>query len=153
MDNLTHSLTGFALSRAGLDRFCPRAVPLLVLSANAPDADIVALSAGGLRYFEAHRGYTHSFLLLPVLAVLPVLVVSAAFRQRLPWRQAWLLSCLGILSHLLIDSTNSYGVRLLLPFSSRWFYLDLNSLYDAWILAVLLLAALWPLFTLLVNRE
>ena len=38
---LTHSLTGLALSRAGLDRLCPRAAWLLILSANVPDSDIV----------------------------------------------------------------------------------------------------------------
>ncbi len=153
MDNVTHSLTGWAMARAGLDQFCPRGAWLLVLSANTPDIDILALAASPLSYFEAHRGYTHSLLFLPLMAVLPVLVVAAAFRQRLSWLRAWLLCCAGVGSHLLIDWTNNYGIRLLLPFSSRWFHLDLNSLYDGIILAVLLLAALWPIFALLVSRE
>ncbi len=59
-------------------------------------------------------------------------------------------ACLAI---SLLDLTNSYGIRLLLPFSSRWSHLDLNGLYDAWILTVLLFAAIWPLFSRLVNRE
>ncbi len=153
MENVTHSLTGLALSRAGLDRFCPRAVWLLVLSANAPDVDIVAAQQGAFRYLEVHRGYTHSLLGLPFMAALAVIVIAAIFRERLPWFKAWLLCVVGVASHLLLDWTNSYGIRLLLPFSSRWFHLDLNGLYDVFILAVLAFAALWPSFTRLVSRE
>ena len=44
-------------------------------------------------------------------------------------------------------------MRLFLPFSSHWFHLDLNSLYDAWILAVLVFAGIWPRFGRLIDRE
>jgi inner membrane protein len=153
MDNVTHSLTGWAMARTGLDRLCPRGAALLILSANTPDIDILALTQGSLSYFEAHRGYTHSLLFLPLMAALPVAVVAALFRQKLPILRAWLLCCAGVASHLLMDWTNNYGIRLLLPFSSRWFHLDLNYLYDGTIMAVLLLAALWPFFAWLVSRE
>ena len=153
MDNITHSLTGLALARLGLNRLSPRATLLLVLSANVPDVDIVVLTRGPLPYLEAHRGYSHSLLGLPVMALIAVLVVAAIYRERLPWARAWGLCCIGVGSHLLMDSTNSFGVRLLLPFSSSWFHLDLNSLFDAWILAVLVFAAVWPVFARMVNRE
>jgi inner membrane protein len=153
MDNLTHSLTGFALARSGLDRLSPHATLLMILAANAPDVDIVGLQGGPLRYLEWHRGYSHSLPCLPVMALLPVLFVAAIFRQRLPWIRAWLLCCIAVASHLLIDWTNSYGVRFMLPFSSAWFHLDLNALYDGWIWAVLLFAALWPILASLVSSE
>ncbi len=153
MDNLSHSLTGLALAQAGLRRFSPRATAILVLSANAPDLDIVTVAGGSLRYLESHRGYTHTLLFLPVLALLSALVVAALFRQRLPWKRAWLLACIGVASHLLLDWTNTYGIRFLLPFSSRWFHLDLNGLYDGFFLAVLLISALWPLLANLVGGE
>ncbi|HEX4164916.1 MAG TPA: metal-dependent hydrolase [Bryobacteraceae bacterium] len=153
MDNITHSLTGLALSRAALDRFSPRAVWLLILSANAPDCDIVAASQGAFRYLEIHRGYTHSVIAAPALAALSVLVIALIFRERLPWVKAFALCLIGVASHLLLDWTNDYGVRLLLPFSSRWFHLDLNNLFDIWILLVLALAAIWPSLSKLVNRE
>jgi inner membrane protein len=153
MDNITHSLTGLALSRAGLSRLSPRATVLLVLSANIPDIDVITLSAGSLRYLESHRGYSHALVCLPLLAMLPVLVVAAIYRQKLPWIRSWMLCCAGIASHLLLDWTNSFGIRLLLPFSSRWFHLDLNSLYDGWILAILIFGIVWPLFSRLVGKE
>ena len=153
MDNVTHSLTGLALSRIGLGRWCPRATLLLILSANAPDVDVVTAFRGPLAYFEAHRGYTHSLVMLPLMALLTVLLVGLPFRRKLPWLTAYVLACIGVASHLLLDWTNSYGVRLLLPFSPRWFYLDVNALYDVSILAVLLLAAIWPMFARLVSSE
>ena len=153
MDNITHSLTGLALARAGLDRICPRATLLLVLSANAPDADIVSLAGGQLKHLEIHRGYTHSLIGLPFMALLAVAVVAAIYRERLPWLRAWLVCCVGVASHLLLDWTNAYGVRLLLPFSSKWFHLDLNGLYDLYIMAALVLAAVWPMLARLVSRE
>ncbi len=153
MDNITHSLTGLALSRAGLERFSPRAAWLLLLSANAPDSDIVYATQGAFSHLEHHRGYTHCLLGMPVMAALSVLVIAAAFRQRLPWLRAWILCVIGVSSHLLLDWTNSYGIRLLLPFSSRWFHLDINGLYDDWILLVLIFAAVWPFFVGLINRE
>lgn len=153
MDNVTHSLTGLALARVGLKRFSPHGTALLVLSANAPDVDILAVARGAFPYFEVHRGYTHCLLCLPLMAVLCVGVIAGLFRARLAWLKAWGLCCIGVASHLLIDWTNSYGIRLLLPFSSRWSHLDLNSLYDGWIMAVLIFAALWPVFSKLVSGE
>ena len=102
MENLTHSLTGYALARAGLDRFSPRGAVLLVLAANAPDLDILFLTQGRLQYFEAHRGYSHSVVFLPLMALLTVIVTAGIFRQRLPWLKAWLICCIGVASHLLI---------------------------------------------------
>ncbi len=153
MDNVSHSLTGLVLAQAGLRRLSPAATGILLVSANIPDIDIVALSGGSLSYLEAHRGYTHSLLFLPVMALLSVLLVAGIGRRKLPWGRAWLLGCIGVASHLLLDWTNSYGIRLLLPFSSQWFHLDLNSLYDGFFLAVLAVSALWPLLANLVSGE
>ena len=153
MDNVTHSLTGLALARAGLDRICPQSTLLLIISANIPDCDIASLLNGRLAYLEVHRGYTHSLLFLPLMAALSVGIVALIYRQKLQWSRAWLLCCLGVASHLLLDWTNSYGIRLLLPFSSTWFHLDLVGLWDLAIMIVLLFAALWPILASLVSQE
>ncbi len=153
MDNLSHSLTGLVLGRAGLDRLTPRAPLLLILSANMPDIDIVALGKSQFAYLEVHRGVTHSFAAIPLLALECVIIVAAIYRQRLPWFQAWLVCCFGVFSHLLLDWTNSYGIRPLMPFSVQWFHLDINALTDGPILAALGLAAVWPWLSGLVSGE
>ena len=153
MDNLTHSLVGLLLARTGLRGWTRGATAVLVLSANAPDSDIVASFWGALRYLEIHRGYTHCLLGLPVVAAFSVAVVAIALRGTLAWGRLWCLACIGVGSHLLLDWTNVYGIRLLLPFSPRWFHLDISSLWDGVVLGVLVAAALWPLFARLVSNE
>ena len=153
MDNLTHTLTGLMLSRAGLDRWHPRAALVLMLSANAPDLDIVSGAGGAVCYMQYHRWYTHSVVMLPLMALLCALLVCLFARSLRHFRQAWLLSLVGVGSHLLLDWTNSYGIRLLLPFSPRWFALDLFNIVDVWIWAVLLLGVAAPLISGLVSSE
>jgi inner membrane protein len=153
MDNLTHSLTGLMLSRAGLDRWYPRAALALIVSANIPDIDILAIARGPLYYFEQHRGITHSIVAAPVMALLSALVACAIGRTMRGWLAAWGLAMIGVASHLLLDLTNTYGIRLLFPFSSRWFHWDLNNLFELLIWAVLLLGWLGPLVGRLVSSE
>ena len=153
MDNLTHSLTGLMLSRAGLNRFYPRATLLLVIAANIPDIDFVAIARGPLYYFEQHRGITHSVASAPVMALLSVLLVCAIARTMRGWVVAWGLALIGVASHLLLDWTNTYGIRLLYPFSSQWFHLDLINLFDLLVWAVLLLGWLAPMVGKLVSGE
>lgn len=152
MDNLTHSLTGLALARAGLNKF-PRATLLLIVAANIPDIDMVSWFQGRFRALEIHRGYTHSLIFLPVMALLAVGLTAAISRRRFPWRLAWLIAGVGVASHLLLDLCTSYGTRLLLPFSSRWFYLDIFSLVDWIVLAVLIFAWAGPFLSSLVSSE
>jgi len=153
MDNLTHAITGLMLSRAGLDRWCPRAALILVIAANAPDIDIAAVVGGPAAYLDHHRGATHGLAMLPVVALLPVLIVGLLRRTGFRWGRAWLVSLIGVASHLLLDLTNIYGIRLLAPFSNRWFALEITSVFDAWIWGVGLLAVGWPLLARLVNAE
>jgi inner membrane protein len=153
MDNLTHTLTGLMLSRAGLNRWYARPALVLVLAANAPDIDVLWSFRGTISYIENHRGITHSIAMLPVLALLPVIITCVIGRSMRGWKAAWGLSIIGVASHLLLDWTNAYGIRLFLPFSSRWLQLDLNNIVDFWIWGVLLLACLGPMVAKLVSSE
>jgi len=153
MDNLTHTLTGLMLCRAGLNRFYSRPGLVLMIAANAPDIDVTWSFRGTIGYIEHHRAITHSIAFMPVLAFLPVLIACLALRSTRGWKAAWALSVIGIASHLLLDWTNAYGIRLLLPFSARWLQLDLNNIFDFWIWGVLLLAAFGPMLAKLVSSE
>jgi inner membrane protein len=153
MDNLTHSLVGVMLSRAGLSKAVPRASLLLLMAANAPDIDVVSAVGGAGTYFEHHRGITHALIAMPAVAFLPVLVMRWVFRKPAPWLRAWIVSLIGIASHLALDYTNAYGIRLWLPFSDAWPALDITSVVDVWIWAVLLLAMSAPAISRLVSLE
>ena len=153
MDNLTHSLVGVMLSRAGLNKGLPRAGWLLLMAANAPDVDVITAVAGAGVYFEHHRAITHALIGIPFVAVLPVLVMRYVFRQPLPWVRAWIVSLIAVASHVALDFTNAYGIRLFLPFSDEWPALDITSVVDVWIWAALLLAASAPAISRLVSSE
>jgi inner membrane protein len=142
MDNLTHSLVGLMLGRASGKR-----VAMMVIAANIPDIDIVSWAGGTLTYLEMHRGIAHSLLAAPVWALILILL----FRDRSWWGYA---ACLvGVMSHLLLDWTNTYGIRLLLPFSGRWLHLDMTDVVDPWILLAFLLAVAAPALAGLVGSE
>jgi inner membrane protein len=153
MDPLTHTLTGLALSRAGLNRLSAYATPVLLLAANAPDIDIVTAPWGAVSYLHFHRHITHGFLTIPLMALLAVLVVRRFARKPFHWKLTYAVALVGAASHPLLDWMNAYGIRLFLPFSSKWYALSIVSLPDYWIWAVLLLAAVAPWFSRLVMSE
>lgn len=139
MDNLTHSLIGLAASKAGLERLSPGTTTLCVLAANAPDADLVALLGGRWAYLHHHRGITHSIVGTLVLALaLPLAFylgdqLIARMRKRLPNAKLGGLMIASLLvsaTHPLMDWTNNYGVRFLLPWDSTWSYGDLIFIID-----------------------
>jgi inner membrane protein len=153
MDPLTHTATGLFLSRAGLKRATPGATAILLLAANAPDVDVVTAFGGPLEYLNYHRHLTHSLLAAPVMALLPVLLVRYLGRRPVRWLPAFFISLLGVASHLALDYTNKYGIRLLLPFSAEWLRADWTCVIDPWIWAALALALVAPLISRLVNLE
>ena len=153
MDPLTHTATGLFLSRVGLGRWTPRALPILLLAANAPDIDILSLAGGPLNYLHYHRHLTHSLVAMPVLALVAVLVVRVASRKPVHWLGAFFAALIAVASHLLLDFTNSYGMRLWLPFSGEWQRLDLTAVIDIWIWGALLLGIAGPFVARLVGSE
>lgn len=145
MDNLTHSLVGALAGQMGLKRKTGLAMPTLIIAANIPDIDAVATLLGGHQHLALRRGLTHgpiAMLLLPLLLWACMLWFDAWQTKRgkrpdsrLPIDKTWLLGLayLGCLSHPALDWLNSYGVRLLEPFSSQWFYGDSIFIIDVWI--------------------
>lgn len=69
------------------------------------------------------------------------------------WGICLLLGGLGVGSHLLLDLTNSFGVRLFAPFSQHWFALDIEPIVDPWIWVLLLFLLLAPMVLGLVGGE
>lgn len=150
MDNLTHSLIGAALAQAGLKRRTGLAMPALIIGANIPDIDAACFFwLAGTEHLGFRRGITHG---PPAMLLLPLILAAALFwfdrwqtrrgtrpEGRLPISFKWLylLSLIGTLSHPLFDWFNSYGIRLLEPFSSQWFYGDTLFIIDVWLWALL----------------
>ena len=141
MDNLTHSMLGAVLGQTGLKKKTGLGMAALIIGANIPDID-AACTLMGTQSLVLRRGITHGVLAMMILpliltAILMQFDISQTRRgtrppDRLPVRPGWLLllSFIGTASHPLLDSFNSYGVRMMAPFSSRWFYGDMLFIID-----------------------
>jgi inner membrane protein len=150
MDNLTHTLTGLALADSGLKRTTRLGTVTLLVAANLPDVDGLSYVFGsGTDGLAFRRGWTHgilAMLLWPPFLVGVVLLASTLTRRKLDgvrWRWLLLLAAIGVCSHPLLDLLNTYGVRLLMPFSSHWFYGDALFIVDPWIWIVLIIGIVW----------
>jgi inner membrane protein len=153
LDNLTHSLVGLFLARLGFKSLTPRGTAIMVLAANAPDFDAVSWFFGGATYIHYHRNITHSLIAMPLMALIAVAMVRALGRRKIRWGPALAIAFLAVVSHIILDLTNVYGVRLLLPFSGRWFHWDITSIIDLVIWSVLLLGVAAPALVRLVGNE
>ena len=58
-------------------------------------------------------------------------------------RELLLLSFIAVLSHPILDTLNTYGVRWLMPFSGTWFYGDSLFIVDPWMWAMLALGVFY----------
>jgi inner membrane protein len=157
MEPVTHFLTGACIGRAGFNRKTAYATLAAVLAAEAADLDIIWGFAGPVEGLKHHRGITHTFWAVPVVAGVVVGAVWLIDRLRLPritrapsfssarvdekggtahppnvppasppsqpihWGWLYLTALIAALSHLLLDWTNSYGLRPFFPFNPRWY--------------------------------
>jgi inner membrane protein len=142
MDNITHTLTGVILSRAGLNRVSPHATLLMLLAVNAPDAGL-----------HRYRDPLHSLIGIAVLALLVVALARLLLRKSIAWGRAYMVALVGVTSNPLLNCLNPFGVRLLWPFSGRWFHLDVMPGIDIWLLALLAAGLAGPWLSRLVNWE
>jgi inner membrane protein len=146
-------MVGLFLARAGFRHVTPRGTAIMVLAANMPDIDVVSWFGGGTAYIHYHRNITHSLIAMPVMALLAVTLVRLFGRSEIRWLNAWAGALVAVASHLILDLTNIYGVRLLLPFSGRWFQWDTTPVIDVTILAIVVLGVAAPALTRLVGSE
>ncbi len=157
MEPVTNTLTAIALGRAGLNKVTRMATPMLVVSGLLADVDWVTRLGGARLFLLGHRTATHS---LPGTVVL-VAVVAAGFwlagrkypKLAVNIFQAILICTVGAGMHLLLDMLNSDGIKLLWPFSPRWYGWDLANSVDAWIIFFLLCGLLTPELFRLVLEE
>jgi inner membrane protein len=155
MDPVAHTLFGATLAETGLRKKTALATASLIIGANLPDIDAVAMFWGNDYSLFIRRGWTHGIL---ALAILPLLLTGSMLlfdRFRNQWGKVkesndeninggsagyqpvkifplLMLSYLAVLSHPALDWLNTYGVRLLMPFSGKWFYGDVLFIIDPW---------------------
>ena len=150
MDNICHTLVGAALAEAGLKHRTRLGAATLMIGANFPDIDVIAVPLGTSLTFR--RGWTHGIVALVVLPFVLAGIMTWWDRRRaqgqpmvgeraIP-RELLLLSAISILTHPTLDWLNTYGMRWLMPFSNRWFFGDSLFIVDPWLWLALLAGTL-----------
>ncbi len=147
MENLTHSLIGATLA----ELFVPRSASpakrgffftVGVVAANLPDADLVyaRIMPPPLGYLLHHRGHTHTLVGIALLALsFAALYLNPRVRRGLAdcGGRFWGLVACALLSHIVADAWNSYGVHPFWPFDNRWLYGDAIYIYEPWLWLIL----------------
>ena len=110
MDPLTHAAAGVVISLLlpGPSRFW--SAVLGAAFAVLPDLDYFLVFTDRLAFIRYHRGFTHSLLAIPLLA-LGGAGLSAAIGGKAWFRPVFLLGLAVLASHLLLDLATSYGQR------------------------------------------
>lgn len=145
MDNITHSLAGWALGQAGLKQKSRKGLAALILAANMPDIDVF-LAWVPWTPLATHRGFTHGLVggvlvMPPILCGLLLLLDrwqssrGGEFKSGLPLRPWWLLGLcyIGALTHPYLDLLTTYSVQLFSIVSDRWWHADGLFIIDIWL--------------------
>ena len=152
MDNLTHSLLGLALAKAASrtkvsqraeSRLGSKWHTLIILVStfanNIPDIDLVYSMSSKLNYLVHHRGYTHTLVSLVPLSIILLFLIRLWSRKknisilRTEWTFLAALTLGGGIAHLILDSTNSYGLHPFWPFQNSWYYGDSIFIVEPWL--------------------
>jgi len=179
MEPVTHLLTGACLARAGFNRKAAYATLAMTLAAETPDIDTLWSIRGPVAAFQHHRGITHTFIALPVEALVVVGFLWALHRRRegriygrsssvpdragadLPpltaapirWGLLYGFVLIALLSHILLDWTNNYGVRPFFPFNPHWYQGSFVFVFEPVMFLALLIGLIAPALFGLVGSE
>ncbi len=183
MEPVTHFLTGACLARAGFNRKAAYATLAMTLAAEAPDVDTLWSVDGPVAALQHHRGITHTLLGLPFegLVVLGAVWLVHRWRVRraaatkaaapvqldptderivrpltaapVRWGLLYGFVLIALLSHLLLDWTNNYGLRPFFPFDRHWYAGSFVFIFDPVLFVALLLGLVAPPLFGLIGGE
>jgi inner membrane protein len=166
MDPITHLMTGACLARAGFNRKAAYAAVAMTLAAEIPDLDVLWAVKGPIAAFQHHRGWTHTFLGIPLEAAIVVGGIWLFHRWRtrratsgkppkapIRWGLLYCFSLIALLSHLLLDWTNNYGLRPFFPFNPHWYAGSFVFIFDPVLFLILLIALIVPSLFGLISSE
>ncbi|HET6722827.1 MAG TPA: metal-dependent hydrolase [Chitinophagaceae bacterium] len=132
MDSITHIAVGACMGEAFLDRKLGKKAMLWgALAQSVPDIDFIAsFWMNTSSNLLAHRGFTHSFLFVIIIAVLFSLLAERWHRPHNITLRKWFFFFGGVIFfHVFIDAFNNYGVGWFEPFTHK--RISFNAIYVA----------------------
>ena len=144
MDTFTHALAAAAISDCWFRKRLGRiATPFALIAGALPDIDAVTYFVSPQSAWANHRGYSHAFLVMLLVAPLLGSVGWLISRERgerrdkSAWKWWTILAIASLFAHTLMDLVTSWGTMPLLPFSNARISWDMAPILDIFITSVL----------------
>ena len=157
VDPLTHGLASYTLKRAAFPRLTRSVTIAMLVAGSVADVDSLSKFAGPSLFLTFYRTYCHSLpaaLLFSLLVTSPFLLRSSGpTEKQISSLPIFIAALAASVLHLLMDLSQSTGMELFWPFSTRRFALDWVAPLDLWILGILLAGILLPALSGLVTEE
>ena len=121
MDPISQGTVGVAFAQSSASKNNILKISLIGLIAGlAPDADVVIKSSTDpILFLEYHRQFSHSLVFIPFGALVVAILFFPFFKNSLDFKQIYLASFLGYLTHGILDACTSYGTLLYWPISNE----------------------------------
>lgn len=147
MDTFTHALLGASLAHAcqpsrQSDQYLKLShrVTLGAMAAAFPDIDYVTYLIDPLSFISHwHRAETHSFILLPLWAVLIAWSFTRITHQQTKLKEAIIICSLSLSSHIFSDLITSWGTQIFAPFSNARYALGISFVIDPYFSTIIVL--------------
>ena len=136
MDIVTHGMMGLAVAAPFLGTDTGAAVGF-ILGSTLPDLDAFSRCFGKRAFLKWHQGWTHSMPVQIAFGTTGCLIVKWVAPE-LATLIVGLLA--GAMTHSLLDLTNTYGIRIVAPFSRRRFCFEWMFFIDSVVLLLTVVA-------------
>ncbi len=131
MDLITQGLLGSTVAQAACSEKLGRRAALYGFIVGLfPDFDIITGFLGPWVSLKYHRGPTHSFMILPLLAYPIGILCKKIARSEVETRHWVTLAFISLITHPVIDWFTSYGTCLFWPLTNRRYAFDALSIID-----------------------
>lgn len=143
MDIVTHALMGAVIAGPLLPSR-PLTAACFIAGSVLPDLDVLSRVFGRRAFLRWHQTYTHGLAAIAAAGLIAWVAVPRSFAE--PWAAAALAG--GMLLHVGLDVTNTFGTAVLSPLSPRRFCTEWVFFIDAVVVAatVAALLAQWLVF-------
>lgn len=143
MDSITQAALGAVIGQGAFRKLGRRAAVFGAFCGTLPDLDSFFSGADPWARLVAHRGISHSLLVLPLVAI-PLGWLAWRFFGRRGNAKTWMhLAFWSLITHPLLDGFTTYGTQLFAPLTDERFAWDTVGIIDLFYTVPMLVALGW----------
>ena len=148
MDIITHAASGLVIASPFIERH-PFSACLFVFGTCVPDLDVFSRIFGKRAFIFNHQTFTHSISAIFAFPILCWFLLSIYEINEI-WASVFF--GIGILLHIIMDYTNTYGVAWFAPFSWKRYKLNWIFFIDFVVLAITIIFAIFVAYSIMLSE-